>query len=352
MDVPALLLELDHDDYHRRIQARAALIDHLVSSGDDSLIRSGIRHSSSEVQFALREIENDYREIKLDEDLAAILSDDSEDLATRFPGWKSFADLAGRDKSARVTFTRLCKRFGSEIVSPTEIAWPSARIGLPSLDITTTDFERWNLMLLYVLVNADRKDASCYQRDFADSLIKTIASHSSGPATHEPLVADANASTITYRLIGKILDRSGATPVRYRLLTSAKYNDRHRATRICDRILRRQSSTAIDVATALLVAAKYEPANFENALRELIHDHRRSSCWQLVMPEMTVVETQVSDVAHALLLTIADQDPRDFGFKFIEADPVLVYTLHSLGFASDQARKQAYSLADQFLSRD
>jgi hypothetical protein len=60
------------------------------------------------------------------------------------------------------------------------------------------------------------------------------------------------------------------------------------------------------------------------------------------------VETKVSDVAIALLLDQADQDPRQYGFAYLEADPLLRFRDYSLGFESDQARQNAYAKALDF----
>ena len=63
--------------------------------------------------------------------------------------------------------------------------------------------------------------------------------------------------------------------------------------------------------------------------------------WSTNQVEGGIIRTQARDVALALLLYMTRQSHEDYGYKYIQPNPTMIFNGYSCGFASDELRDQA-----------
>ncbi|MFK8115422.1 MAG: hypothetical protein AB8B91_24710, partial [Rubripirellula sp.] len=134
-----------------------------------------------------------------------------------------------------------------------------------------------------------------------------------------------------------------------RLLASMRYQCRVLVSELCDGVFQDPQSPAATQVTALLCAAAIGRNDIELQARNKLQDERTAHVWQLIAARKTKIRTQVRDVALALLLQHHGIDPRKAGFTELQADPLLVFRDHSLGFADEEARQRALTEAFRLL---
>ena len=81
-----------------------------------------------------------------------------------------------------------------------------------------------------------------------------------------------------------------------------------------------------------------------------LEDDRVAHGWQMIPSQKTRIRTEVRDVALAVLLHHHGVDPRSVGFEQLQADPLLLYRDHSLGFADQAARSDCRRRAELVLT--
>ena len=93
---------------------------------------------------------------------------------------------------------------------------------------------------------------------------------------------------------------------------------------------------------AILTVARFKDHESVPLLKTLLDDE--SVCYSQTDPKTKNVafQSQVRDVALAILLYLDGQDPKDFGFKKLRTSTNMVYQPNTLGFASDELRAAAF----------
>jgi hypothetical protein len=110
-----------------------------------------------------------------------------------------------------------------------------------------------------------------------------------------------------------------------------------------------QHASPATVATALMLLARLQPEQARLELTRWLDDARVCHVWQVMATKRRAVQTQIGDVATALLLYLSHHDPRACGFLDIEADPDTIFREFSMGFEDEAARRSAYTEAHTLL---
>ncbi len=121
------------------------------------------------------------------------------------------------------------------------------------------------------------------------------------------------------------------------------------ARQLANQTLADDSATAAAQATAMLCASVLGDDDLSAYLRPRLDDARIAHEWQLIPSRKTKIRTQIRDVAMALLLHQQGIDPRQVGFVELQADELMLYRDHSLGFADDKQRAAAHAEGRQRL---
>ncbi|WP_068258674.1 HEAT repeat domain-containing protein [Rubripirellula obstinata] len=343
-----LIDQLNSDQYHARQAAKADLIT-LANSGSADSLREGLKHPSLEVRSTVAEILGMIRQQEFGDQLQQVSNPNVPSDELTSTGWKEFSLVAGNDMEARRAFVALCRRHPTGLSSIKSVSNAHAEFTNP-FQINTDDGVGWVLLLLSELNSPNSGNEFDTQAATQSSRIAmSLSQPTMGLDLHAVADRSDGCGTIFSRLVTRwlakhdtIIDRRTAIRV------ALRYDCDQTALAIAENVLSVPDSPAASTVTAMLVVAKLNQTS--QKLSDFVDDNRTAHVWQLIADRKIKIQTQVRDVAIALMLNQADQDPRQFGFNYLEADPLLRFRDYSLGFENDQLRSMAHTKALDFLA--
>lgn len=346
-----LVEQLSHDRYHTRASATRELIERAIS-GDHSeqenvtaSLEQGLHAHSFETREACQRILDEISIARCDQQLKRLLNPRCRPDSIKISGWELFCGIAGDDIDARKFFARLVEHHPDTLnqlqrirdLDPTE----SLFANLDPWRIHAENSAAWALLLL-----AESERCKYKSLPFNSRLGTALSCSPMGPA-----VSRCSESRVLRRLIAHWIQMHEQRHAqRDRLLIAMRYGCHDAAAEICARILDDRSATPATEVTALLAAAALRRNDLELQTRLRLHDSRTAHVWQQVTSRKVKIRTQVKDVALAVLLYHHGLDPRQAGYRDLQADPSFVYRDHSLGFPNPDARLAAQKEAVNLLA--
>lgn len=342
---------LGSESFHRRQEAARRLRDHAmqVDAGGEAVataLRTGLADASMEIRIASRRLLQAIELSHFDHQIDQLLNPRVPPDRITIAGWASFSEMTGTDFAARCLFSRLALRH-HEILGAMES--PLADDDPPAADLPdpytlrSDDAVSWALVLLI-----DSHGRAFQPTGEFSKVTIALSNPSTGPNLH-----DSHDTAVLRRMISHWIGaHPGRGTLRQRILIAMRYACDQRAGELCDRVLADPDALPSSQVTAMLAAAVLQRPNLRSQLVARLSDDRTAHVWHLIATRQTKIRTQVRDVALALMVHLHQTDPREVGFKELQADPLLIFRDHSLGFASDEARTAAHQRAAKLFKRD
>ena len=354
----ALIEQLDDDRYHNRQAAKIKLIDQAMAGQAQSLAQ-GLQHASMEVRSTVAEIMVMHRQREFGQQLKILTDPQSSTDQLTWKGWQHFSQLVGDDTHARKAFAQVCRRHPKALTSIDAIRNKKDDSADP-YRISPDDLVSWTTLLTAELTaNSDPLGENTKTNAAAVTQTTRIAMALSQTSMGPNLSLATNPDRSTRIVLGRLLadwlvKTKSNVGSRTSLRVAVRYQCDNVAMELCDSVLSDPRSPPSAIVTAMLTLAKSSRGQHaseitEEAFAAFLSDDRTAHVWQRIASEKLTLRTQVRDVAFAMLLNQHGQDPRQFGFAYLEADPLLGFRDYSLGFASDADRSQAHARARLFL---
>lgn len=341
---------LSDESFHRRQAAAYKLRERASQDGAAgeaaiAALRLGREHSSMETRIASERILQSLALSVFDEQIEQLLNPHVLPDGIAMAGWKPFSEMAGSDFAARSLFSRIAVRH-DRILRAMESPSTDASLceTLPDpYTLRSDDAVAWALALLY-----DSHSRPLQPTDAFSKITVSLSNSSMGPN-----LRDANDAAVLRRMIGHwIGNHPRRESTRQRILIAMRYSCEQRAGQLCDQVLADSDALPTSQVTAMLAAAVLKRPSLRPQLIARLSDDRTAHVWQLIASRQTKIRTQVRDVALALLLRLHQIDPREAGFDELQADPLLIYRDHSLGFADDASRAAAHANGLALIGQD
>jgi len=346
----SLVDQLDDQAFHARSSAATALVTAGTSSTLDvaakvsEALHQGLQHPSLEVRIAVGEIKRAIEQIRLDRQLACLLNPRCETSSLCLPGWDRFSKLAGDDMAARRLFAITFARYPNELreleVGFSEQSTERLAGKFDPYRLPHEDAVGWTILLLL-----DIEGPKVPVTNLTSRLAMALGNSAMGPKTNgEPYAG----------VLERLVDRwarvhKDKCATRERLLIAMRYGCNDLAAELCEQIFCDASASPSTQVTALLSATTLGRSDIELQTRNRLDDDRTAHVWQLIASRKTKIRTQVRDVALALLLHHHGVDPRVAGFDELQADPLLLFRDHSLGFPDETSRRKSFETAMRFI---
>ncbi len=337
------IAELDSPAYHTRESATRSLFTAGLaaheSAGEENnaivVLRWGLSHESMEVRIASGEILRRIESANNDRKIELLKNFDTSANEIDVPGWEQFSRWAGTDHRARTSFAKLYERFPRQIIDRDGFAnWlgDGDETRLDPYRMSPDDLDGW-LMVTWIGIEEQGR----LPLNLSSRIAMALSSESLGPSV------TGEGQVVLARLIGHWIDTQPNAPTaRTKLLIAMRYQCVDQASNLVDRMLADSTTSAAAQVMAMLSAAALERDDLQSQLMKRLDDTRTAHVWQLIASRKTKIRTEVRDVALALLLHSNGIDPREYGFDELQADPMLIYRDHSLGFADEKSRQTAH----------
>ena len=297
-----------------------------------------------EVRAASRRLLNEMQLARRDGQLERLMNPRCPADTIAIAGWSMFCRIAGDDMHARRLFSRLSQRHPDALNRLDRNEHPEGQPPLCGLDpwrMSADDTAGWALLLL-------SESGRCKDRNrtFNSRLGTALSCSPMGPSVNGR--ADA-------RVLQRLIDHWLRIPAerhaqRDRLLIAMRYGCHAAAAELCGQVLNDRTAAPSTEVTALLAAGALHRSDLELQAMARLHDSRTAHVWQLIASRKVKIRTQVRDVALAVLLHHRGIDPRQAGYRDLQADPSLIYRDHSLGFPDTSARREAQATSVNLLA--
>lgn len=340
-----LVQQLDSPVYADRRSAFRILLE-LGSDSDKSVslaarraVHRGIRSASVEVRLAsgdlLKRLEFHQQEVQV----WRLRDPRVPSERIEIESWHSFAESAGSNMIARRFFADAYQRFPGLLQrEPSKsITWRRVDRMIPSEDTVG-----WGV-LIWCDLNSNTSNSP-----LSSQIANALADSGWGPTidTHPH-------SRILRRLIAAWLESipPNASPVSQRMRIAMRYNLDEISHRLIEEVFSDDRAWPESRMAALLCSCALGRDDLVARATQCLDDGRTGCVWKLITSDRIRIRTQVRDVALVVLLQHRGIDPRSAGFEYLEADPLLLFRDHSLGFSNDIARRQAHAKAQDLMQR-
>ncbi|MGB7344493.1 MAG: hypothetical protein WBD20_09790 [Pirellulaceae bacterium] len=360
--IASLISQLESDSFLHRSQAKQELLRLANDHESELLVQTSLQtatlSASLEIHESASRLLHDIELRQTESETARLLDMSVSAESIRLPLWRKYSRMAGSDLQARKLFAKLVDQYIDQLrwlsrcdqtpehvsTNRQAIARRVTKLQLSdSLDpyaIATDDAPLWAL-LFCVDDPASRYGWNGLTTRTTLALVRTGGG---------PMVGSQGDFEVISRMIAGWIEKSRNTGLdRERLMIALKFGCHQEAHALCDEVLNDPLATPSSHAMALLCASVLQRADLDQQLMRRIDDQRTAHVWQLIASRKTKIRTQVGDVALALLLHRRGIDPRDVGFVELQADPIVVFREHSLGFADETARQRAYANAQSLI---
>ncbi len=262
------------------------------------------------------------------------------------PGWERFRKASGDSPAHRALYVQLARRHGAGLRwldslthaprgSAEEIATVPETLGIDVQRLSAGDECDWAFVLLA---------ASQPQVRHTPTLVSQVYGGLLEPRVSQKFLSEGEDAPVFGLLKTWVAAQDDPIPRRSLVQVCLRYGLRQHAVTLAKRILQHGGAPSAS-QYALLTLARLDDPAIEDQLTAALGDQRVCHTWQVVGNSRRTVKTEVRDTALALLLRRSGLDPREFGFSDLQADPDTIYRDFSIGFANDEERDHARTLA-------
>ncbi len=327
--------QLGSHSYAQRTRARAELL----SAGQEAraALQRGRNAADLEIRLQSAAILNELQHSRFETELRRMQTATEAGQHYQLPGWCEFRELVGDDRQTRGLFVAMARQFRQPLAQLSSGLLDRATV-LPELQRETADHDAaaWALLLL---LNQQSGEAAC------------LLNHHVRESLHQARVRVALQAgphaAVLRRLVARALEQQvDRSADRTWMRIAVQWDCQPQAVALARRATMPDRGTSpACTATALTVLTRFAPQEARPLLVQTLDDQRTCQVWQIVAASRRRLQTQVSDVALAMLLYLEGVDPRSVGFEDLQADPLTIYCEHTLGFEDDAKRRAAFESA-------
>jgi len=275
--------------------------------------------------------------------LSEFLSDTEGKKEHKLPGWKHYHAIVGGDLSARLLFVKileaekkLLRKIYDEKISAADLVSQRLREHHVSPPMGGKPVSLGSIAAIFLIAGDPQinlhefEKASIYRYCYNGALLQGLA-----PKPQKEVLL---------KLIGAWVLQADGDSAYLAAIAAASLGVKEGLV-TAEKILKNRDSQPVKRAHAMLVMAKFADASQLTLIESLLEDH--SVC--AVIPRSENVELR--DVALCSLILLKKQDPRHFGFRFMQLSALKIYDVKSLRFPRKTDREQTFLSWNLFLEQ-
>lgn len=329
----SLVEALGAAEYSVREAAAAKLA---ASPSSRQALEAGMDHPDLEIRLRSREILKRLVRDDRERTLSAFLADPASVDKSQLPGWTVLEEAVGAGRTARETYVAIYRErpetieaigkgplaADAELLRLSQILQGALHGQLPDMD---------DVVAAMLLDECAPPEVSFERVVLIHNLLSSIQLQQSVGAEPE--------STPAMRLLKRWVTRDPGPAMRqFKLRTAMLYQFGPEALDLSRKTLAagnaKQSSDPI--ATAMLAIGRYGTPEDTAALSQYLDEEEVCHTW--FNGNAQSIKIQVRDVAMAVALHLQGQDPKAFGFEFVQREESSLFAIYTLGFEDDADR--------------
>ncbi len=327
-----------------RFSLRERATDRLIQLGAEAIpaLEAGSRHRDREIRYRSERILTIVRKNDFQRRLEAFAADTRGDKDHGLPGWNSFRDSFGASPTARNLFVEMLRAepalFQSLEAGAQEAAFAlenrTLQLQQQSPQLTNEPPPFGSIAaLLFVTTQPDVQPSDQASNYVLSSCFQGYFDQAMTNGTHGDLVR---------RILGKAIEQSHDWPAYTAIRLALRYDMREGLQPALRTFEGGQNVNIVYIRQfAILAIGRFGDRSHTLVLEELLNDPTPCVPAQALNKQVTY-ETQLRDIALAVLWKIHGEDPRGHGFgDRVQEDPQLVFHPSTLGFPGEEERQLA-----------
>jgi hypothetical protein len=335
-ELERLVHRLGSADFAEREQAQRELLD--LGPAALPALRRTATADDLELRYRALQILAELQSRLLEQTLAQLESGDPAAAVELLPGWKRYSRLVGSSPEARRLFVDMVR---------TEPALMQAADGAPEQISAEFEHRCADLSLRRVQRRRDGLPVpSVAALLFIGSLEEFSPSVTAATCVQNVVLTDGDFASEMNRpdrpesvrqLIALWVIRPDGAAASQRLSIAIKF-ELPEGMEVSREIIA-SGQNGIPIQQAILFIARFGSRENIAELEELLADETELPTQRRGSTNM--FSARVQDVALAGLLHLTEQEPKEYGFESIRANPQYLYNPGTMGFTSDEARQRA-----------
>ncbi len=340
-EVEKLISQLGDSRY--RVRQRASMRLAEIGSAARGPLEQALASPDPEVRQRARQVLAHILDLDFEARLAAFSADTEGRLQHDLPCWERYRALAGGEGSSRRLFVEMLRAErwlleaaessatdASEYLEARCRQWQHA---MQHIDPTQRRPPSAGSVLAMLLVGADE------DVPISGEAATTIAGFTYQRELQEAM-RDADQAAVVHRLLGAWVGRpfeADSTVTYQNIVLALRYNLAEGVPAALG-VMAAPASPPHIRQYGILCVAKLGGASYIDQLEALLDDPSPCASFRLNDQE---IETQIRDVALAVLVRLTGQDLRAYGFDRAQENALTYFNTATLGFADEDARKAA-----------
>ena len=340
---PADLVEqLAHESYTYRERARAEL--ERRSFDAQEALEAGLKSDDLEVRYHCERLLTDIRERDTQRRLDEFISEANQDKKYDFPAWTDVRDVLGDSKLTRQIYVEMYRAESDTL----RLVERKDEALVAHLDARTRFLQRRTQGLYQAPLGTGNIAALLLAAGTKDTKLSPTGNSMIYQLCYQQVFRDAMNSDKAppmRKLLGRYANNTDDQSAYQCMTLMMQFNMTEEGLACADRILSGKTAVPHIKQYALLTIAKLGDEKQKDRIRPLLED--KQVCSQMQMDKV-MYKTELRDIALFSLIHISKQDPKKFGFERFSPNPQMVANVHTLGFASDEKRKEAFDSWKKF----
>ena len=338
--IQILIKQLGSEEFESRELAESALMKIGLQASD--ALQSALKSPDLEIRTRARRILVKSLQDDFERKLQAFVNDVEGKLEHDLPGWKRYRQVVGSDKNHRLLFASMVRSEASLLHA------------MDTKKHFNAMFER-RVKALQPAYTGIRNSQSIEAANIAALLFAGLSIDAAGKnTTHHhiynllnynktmEIVRGSNRKPILVKLLDLwVRENSNGANKFYPLMLTMTYDLKDAGLEIGKATLQDTTTSSSYRQYAAVAIAKFGGTEDIELLFPLLTEKTVVHTWSTNQVEGGIIRTQARDVALALLLYMTRQSHEDYGYKYIQPNPTMIFNGYSCGFASDELRDQA-----------
>ncbi len=300
------------------------------------------KHPDFEVRLRVQKLIEVVGRSDLERRLAAFVEDVEGKAEHNLPGWNSYQERVGNDKSARALFADMVRgekgllelydrspKETSVILAQRIMSWQTRLQQGLGAEVSPAS------LAALLFVGGDPQIEMHYTIGYQMYAFLTRSSNSGD-------ILGGRHSASMQKLLSGWLVRgvSDNSLSRYNMMLSMQYDMKETSLEMAKLLLKNKNAAYGGLPYGMLAIAKYGDKADAELLKPLLTETNTCHTWYT---GQAIIKTQVRDVALLGLLHMNGKDPKDYGWERLSENTQTVYSIHTCGFEDDEKREAAFA---------
>ena len=341
--IVALIQQLGSESFQIREQAQAQLLATGLAAQDE--LSKALKSADLEIRFRVRRIYVQLLQTDFQRRLTLFVNDVDGKLEHDLPAWKMYREKVGSSLEHRKLFASIVR-----VEAPFLIAIETKTDIYSTLNTRLKDLQPYGSTpnngpkvarlesIAAILLAATQLDSTQLNR-----IISPMYNLLNFQETKNGIRGGDNSGIIKGMIATYIEQNTETANSQLPLTLVLEYGFEDVGLRMGRKLIADSKMSSLVREYAAICLVRFGTAAEIPKLLSMLTEKSVIHSWSTSQAKGKIIKTQVRDAILALLLHQTKQDATDYGFRFVQPNPITVFRVYSAGFIEDAEREAAHA---------